>query len=106
GGLKFPRGGEALRQRRPVAYQEVAGVRQSVEAQYRILPAGNVGFSLGDYDPALPLVIDPTLSYATYVGGSGSDGITSIKVDLAGNLYVAGYTSSANLQTTGSAQGY
>jgi uncharacterized protein (TIGR03437 family) len=106
GSVQFARGGAALRQPAPVAYQELAGVRRPVDVRYRILPGGDVGFSLGGYDPALPLVIDPTLSYATYLGGSGSDGVTSVKVDSAGNLYVAGYTSSANLQATGSLQGY
>lgn len=37
-----------------------------------------------------------SLSYSTYVGGSGDDGAYAISVDSAGNAYVAGYGSSTN----------
>jgi hypothetical protein len=41
------------------------------------------------------LVIDPTLVYSTYLGGSGEDSITGLAVDAAGSAYVAGYTYNA-----------
>ncbi|MGO9228462.1 MAG: SBBP repeat-containing protein [Bryobacteraceae bacterium] len=62
-----------------------------------------------------PLVIDPVLVYSTYLGGSGystdygidvgGDFATGLAVDAAGNVYIAGYTSSADFPvTTGAVQ--
>ncbi len=44
-----------------------------------------------------------TLSISTYFGGNGDEAITSIKVDTQGNVYVAGYTTSTNFPTAGTA---
>jgi len=44
-------------------------------------PTVKIGFSIGDYDPSRELVIDPTLSYSTYLGGTtgieGPSGLAS-----------------------------
>jgi hypothetical protein len=56
--------------------------------------ARRVRFEIGAYDRSLPLVIDPVVSYGTYLGGAGSDGAFSVALDSAGNIYVAGITAS------------
>ena len=104
GDLVFSNIGEAFRQHQPVTYQERGGVRTSVAAHYRMLPSGDAALEIGAYDASLPLVIDPTLSYATYLGGAGNDAIASIKVDATGALYVAGFTTSASFPTVGGVQ--
>ncbi len=43
------------------------------------------------------------LIYSTYIGGSGDDGATSIKVDSNGTAYVKGNTFSSNFPTTSGA---
>jgi hypothetical protein len=82
----------------PSVYQYRGGVRHAVSARYVLRGARRIGFAVGAHDPALPLVIDPTIAYSTYLGGSGNDAGTSIAVDRAGNAYVAGSTSSTNLR--------
>ena len=86
-----------FRENAPVVYQEIFGSRRPVDASFRIWPDGTVGFRIGSYDSTRPLVIDPVLSYSTYLGGSSMDAITSIAVDNAGNSYVAGWTTSYDL---------
>lgn len=83
----------------PVVYQQAAAGRDVVSARYEIRADGNVGFAVGAYDARVPLVIDPVLSYATYLGGSNSDVGQSIAVDGSGNVYVTGFTQSANFPT-------
>jgi hypothetical protein len=89
------KGGQVI-QRAPVVYQEIAGERVAVEGSYRLLADNNVGFALGKYDTALPLVIDPIIVYSTYLGGNGNDSIHGHGVDAAGNIYIAGQTDSVD----------
>ena len=51
-----------------------------------------------------PLVIDPILTYATYYGGQGDEAGRQITVDAAGNLYMAGWSTSFFPATPGSLQ--
>jgi uncharacterized protein (TIGR03437 family) len=84
-----------LRHHSPVAYQETAAGRRYVEVRYR-LRDGAASFELGAYDRARALVIDPVLTYATYLGGSGADQAMAVAADSAGNAFVAGYTDSTD----------
>jgi beta-propeller repeat-containing protein len=85
-----------LRLHRPIAYQENKGVRQPVEARFLLQSANQVGFVLGNYDRTRELVIDPTLSFSTYLGGAGEDDATAIAVDGSGNAYITGQTNSTS----------
>ena len=95
--------GSQLRLHRPVVYQEVDGSRQSVAGNFVIEDAGQVGFEVARYDMTRPLIIDPTLVYSTYLGGSSADEGIAIAVDSSGSAYVTGWTTSTNFPTTGSA---
>jgi hypothetical protein len=79
---------------KPVAYQERNGKRQSVAAEFVQESNNVVGFALGPYDRSRELVIDPALSYSTYLGGSDEDEAFGIAVDASGNAYIAGQTNS------------
>ena len=41
------------------------------------------------------------MSYSTYVGGSGADGVIGVVLDAAGLAYVAGSTDSGDLPVIG-----
>jgi hypothetical protein len=100
GDLVLHTSGSDVVEHAPVLYQENGGVRQSVSGQYVLEGNGQVGFRVGAYDHSKPLVIDPVLSYSTYLGGSSNDEGFAIAVDTAGNAYVAGRTNSTNFPTT------
>jgi uncharacterized protein (TIGR03437 family) len=85
-----------VRQHRPAAYQLSVTGRVPVDCRYVIRTRGEVSLALGAYDRRRPVVIDPLLSYSSFLGGSVNDGVTSVKLDAAGNIYMAGFTSSAN----------
>ena len=86
----------AVRHDRPVAYQESNGLRLEVPAAFKRLDDGAVGFEVGSYDPARPLVIDPMLVFSTYVGGSAAESCRGIVSDSMGNVYLVGESFSSD----------
>ncbi|MCH9031770.1 MAG: SBBP repeat-containing protein, partial [candidate division Zixibacteria bacterium] len=97
--------GEVVEQT-PVIYQLNNNSRITVVGEYKIHDDNSFGFKLSSYNPDLPLVIDPILSYSTYLGGSSGDFGTGIAVDASGNAYITGYTPSTNFPTEGEYQTY
>jgi hypothetical protein len=85
---------------RPVAYQEQNGSRQPVDARFVVKANNEVAFALGPYDRSRELVIDPSVTYATYLGGTAEDDGNAIAIDGSGNAYVTGQTQSTNFPTT------
>src|SRR6185369_13948784 len=57
-------------------------------------------FEIANYDRSKPLVIDPTIAFSTFLGGSGNDRGDGIAIDSAGNAYITGNTNSANFPIT------
>lgn len=90
-------GGE-FRQLRPHIYQMVDGRKVEVAGSYRLFEKGRIGFQLARYDRKKPLVIDPILQYASYVGGNGVDEATTLNLDSSGNIYLAGRTVSTDFR--------
>jgi hypothetical protein len=90
-----------LRDARPRSFQRVGGRRVPVGSRYALNRSRSAyGFALGAYDPRRPLVIDPGLSYSTYLGGGSGDEGVGIAVDTSGNAYVTGYTASLDFPAT------
>lgn len=98
-------GGDVV-QRRPVAYQDIADARRAVPAAFRLAGGNRVAFTVGSYDRARPLVIDPKLTYSSYLGGTSPDRAFGIALDAAGNTYVAGRTFSIDFPTVAAFQGF
>jgi hypothetical protein len=93
-----------LTEHAPVAWQEIDGKRVDVAVRYVVEAEGTVRFELGRYDPSQALVIDPTITYGSYLGGSGEDAARDVAVDAAGNIYVVGHTDSVDFPTQGAYQ--
>ncbi len=91
GDLRVEMAAGSLSLKLPEVYQEGAGKRKRIGSGYELRAGNEVGFRLADYDKARPLVIDPTLVYATYFGSS-SPTVDAVAVDGSGNIYMAGYT--------------
>jgi hypothetical protein len=104
GNLVIKSAGGVVLFKRPVAYQEMQGRRQLVEARYELSASQEVTFKLGKYDHQSALVIDPVLIYSTYLGGTGGDVGYGIAVDSLGEAFVTGTTGSINFPTTSAAQ--
>ncbi len=96
GNLVLATNGAKLHFQTPAVYQESKGQRVPVVGSYVMKDSSHIGFQLADYDSSKPLVIDPVLVYSTYLGGSGTDQASGIAVDGSGNVYITGYTTSAN----------
>jgi RHS repeat-associated protein len=81
----------------PVAWQNLDGQRVDVAVQFAVSDKGEISFVLPDgYDASLPLVIDPTLTYSTYLGEGGTDRGKDIAIDANGNAYVTGISYCSN----------
>jgi hypothetical protein len=98
--LETPAG--RIHMRKPLAYQPREGARQVISAGYVRRGAREVGFEVDAYDRSAPLVVDPVLVYATYIGTRAGDNEygTGIAVDSSGSVYVTGITMSADFPIT------
>lgn len=88
---------------KPVAYQEKNNTREPVDAGFVVQANNQIGFTLGNYDRSRKLVIDPSVTYATYLGGTAEDDAYGIAIDGSGNAFVTGETASTNFPTTSAA---
>src|SRR5262249_20714777 len=80
----------------PIAWQMADRHFRMVPVHYVIANDETVSLSIGAYDPALPLIIDPSLTYSTVLGAANSSiQANAIAVDKDGSLYIAGRTSAS-----------
>jgi Domain of unknown function DUF11/Beta-propeller repeat len=112
GDLIVPVAGGDIRLHAPHIYQNVNGRKRDVQGRFELRSKHDVGFVVGDYDRTRTLVIDPILTYSTYLGGSGDEacsvilgtgtplsGCPAVTVDSASNAYIAGPTTSVDFPT-------
>lgn len=85
----------------PTTYQVRDGQRHAIAARYGITGENEVSLQVAAYDKSSALVVDPVLSYSTYLGGSDEDFGLNIATDNAGNAYVSGYTVSTDFPLRG-----
>ena len=103
GDLVIHTGSEQLRWRKPRAYQlGKSGERREVDSRYVLFDVRTVAIAVGPHDVTRPLIVDPAMVFSTYFGGAGNDAARGIGTDSAGNVYIAGYTTSMNLPVSAS----
>ena len=83
GNLVVAVNGRDVKLEAPHVYQTVDGEEKPVIGRFALRAANQVGFELGNYDRSRTLVIDPVLTYSTYLGGGGTETFTKIAVDSA-----------------------
>jgi hypothetical protein len=97
-------GGE-IRFNKPHLYQPQgtasnSGSRKTLADGEYIVTGSRIKFRLPSYDPNRALLIDPVLSYSTFLAGSSDNFGNAIAVDGFGNAYVTGGTTSSDFPTT------
>jgi hypothetical protein len=88
-----------FRMHKPVIYQEIGGARRVVDGGFVLSAKREVRFRVGEYDRSQPVVIDPSIGFASFLGGLQRDQATDAVVDnsniAAPKIYVAGFTTDA-----------
>jgi hypothetical protein len=84
----------------PILYQKTGERRDPVEGRFVLASNKQVRFEVGAYDESKELVIDPSLLYSTYLGGTVEDRANAITLDSSGNVYLTGLTVSASYPVT------
>lgn len=83
-----------MRESAPIAWQQIDGRRIPVQIAFNIIETANgktdVGFKVGEYNPAHPLLIDPVLEWNTFMGSSEWDECYAMTIDSSDNVYLTG----------------
>ncbi len=86
-----------FRMHKPVIYQGSGSSRRLVDGGFVLSAKNEVRFRLGNYDHSEPVVIDPSIGFASFLGGAQQDFLLDVAVDdsnsSAPKVYVAGVTS-------------
>jgi len=92
---------------KPYTYQEDAGARKEVASHF-VVKDGRVTFELAKYDATKDLVIDPSVDFVSYLGGTLNDSINGVALvnptltisSPPSSYFVAGTTVSPTFPTT------
>jgi len=85
---------------KPFAYQiDHSGNKIEISCQYKLVK-NILSFELSEYNPDLPLIIDPTLIFSTYSGSTADNWGFTATYDLNGNMYGGGISFSNGYPTT------
>ena len=82
----------------PIAFQgrRQGTVRVPVRVEWEGRGEGRYGFRVGHYEPAHPLIIDPTVRYATKLGGTAEDKAFDLATSPDYALIMTGFTQSVD----------
>ncbi len=105
GDLTFASEQGGFREEAPTAFQWVQDRRVNVQAKFAVSEDGVIHFELGTFDGTRALIIDPVVSYSSYLGGHGESAATAVAADSSGNVYLTGWTDSIDFPIAGALQG-
>src|SRR5215213_3864211 len=89
-----------VRLNKPFIYQLADDdTRREVKGSY-VISGNEISFKVRGADSGKPLVIDPVLSYSTFLGSNSFEQAVGIAVDAQGSAYVTGTTLSSAFPTT------
>jgi hypothetical protein len=88
GDLQVTSPSDAFTMRHPVAYQIVDRRRVPVRARF-VRTGRDLRIALGRYDRKRELVIDPTITFSTFLVGGARTSVNAVARDAAGNMYAA-----------------
>ncbi len=86
----------------PVSFQSIGEQQRKIPTQF-ILNGNKIRFKLKSYNHYLPISIDPTVVFGTYVGSAADNFGFAASFDNAGNAYGAGTVYAANFPVTAGA---
>lgn len=102
GELEVSTGSAVLYERIPLVYQVTDKGKVPIACEFELLDERTFTFRLPTgYDNRLALVIDPQISYRSYLGDTALDDINGMAVDTAGRIYLTGETWSSTFPTQG-----
>ena len=115
GNVTVESGSAFVRLSKPIIYQpetsnaganpeSAAKNSKPVDGRFVLTSSNQVRFEVGPYDKSQPLIIDPALSYSTFLGGTGVNSTASSHgvgaVDSSGNVFIAGLALGGGFTTT------
>jgi len=101
GGIHYTTSLGTLDESAPISYTNEKGVKSNFFKNVNNI----ISFTTEKYDDQKDLVIDPDLTWATYLGGANEDIIYGVITDPSGNVYVDGVTlSPSGIATKGAYQ--
>lgn len=90
-----------ITQRAPRSWQTGKdGSKHSIDSRFVLLDENTYGFRAEKGDSAAPTVIDPGITYSTYLGGARGEHSCGVAVDEKCGIYVTGDTLSVDYPTT------
>ncbi|MCH8555775.1 MAG: hypothetical protein LAT76_11495, partial [Schleiferiaceae bacterium] len=84
----------------PVAWQDINGKRKQVKIEYQLKESHTVSFKIKRYKSNYTLIIDPTVVFSTFSGGSSDNWGFTATYDSGGHLYTGGISFGQGYPTT------